>query len=44
MFVRAGALLGANWSLHDLRHTAAYRMETGRVASDASWRRIGQIA
>ena len=26
MFVRAGALLGANWSLHDLRHTAAYRM------------------
>jgi integrase len=26
MFVRGGALLGANWSLHDLRHTAAYRM------------------
>jgi len=26
MLVRAGALLGANWSLHDLRHTAAYRM------------------
>lgn len=26
MFIRAGALLGANWSLHDLRHTAAYRM------------------
>src|SRR5450756_117 len=26
MFNRAGALLGANWSLHDLRHTAAYRM------------------
>ena len=26
MFARANAALGANWSLHDLRHTAAYRM------------------
>jgi site-specific recombinase XerD len=26
MFNRANAALGANWSLHDLRHTAAYRM------------------
>jgi len=26
MFTRAGAALGANWSLHDLRHTAALRM------------------
>lgn len=26
MFHRANAALGANWSLHDLRHTAAYRM------------------
>ena len=26
MFTRADAALGANWSLHDLRHTAAYRM------------------
>ncbi|MGW3422452.1 tyrosine-type recombinase/integrase [Streptomyces phaeochromogenes] len=26
MFQRANALLGANWTLHDLRHTAAYRM------------------
>jgi integrase len=26
MFTRANAALGANWSLHDLRHTAAYRM------------------
>ena len=26
MFTRAGESLGANWSLHDLRHTAAYRM------------------
>jgi len=26
MFARANQELGANWSLHDLRHTAAYRM------------------
>jgi integrase len=26
MFTRANAELGANWTLHDLRHTAAYRM------------------
>ncbi len=26
MFTRANQELGANWSLHDLRHTAAYRM------------------
>jgi hypothetical protein len=26
MFNRANAMLLANWSLHDLRHTAAYRM------------------
>ena len=26
MFTRANAALGANWSLHDLRHSAAYRM------------------
>jgi site-specific recombinase XerD len=26
MFTRANAALGSNWSLHDLRHTAAYRM------------------
>jgi site-specific recombinase XerD len=26
MFARANAGLGSNWSLHDLRHTAAYRM------------------
>jgi site-specific recombinase XerD len=26
MFVRANKALGANWSLHDLRHSAAYRM------------------
>jgi site-specific recombinase XerD len=26
MFTRANAALGSNWSLHDLRHSAAYRM------------------
>jgi len=26
MFVRANKMLGANWSLHDLRHSAAYRL------------------
>jgi site-specific recombinase XerC len=26
MFVRVNAALGANWSLHDLRHSAAYRL------------------
>jgi integrase len=26
MFTRVNEVLGANWSLHDLRHTAAYRM------------------
>lgn len=26
MFARASGALGANWTLHDLRHTAAYRM------------------
>jgi len=26
MFVRANDLLGSNWSLHDLRHSAAYRL------------------
>jgi hypothetical protein len=26
MFTRANTALGSNWTLHDLRHTAAYRM------------------
>ncbi len=26
MFVRANAVLGANWTLHDLRHSASYRL------------------
>ena len=38
MFTRANAALGSNWSLHDLRHTAAYRMEGRGVASDATFR------
>jgi integrase len=37
MFTRASAGLGANWSLHDLRHSAAYRMEMSGVASAASF-------
>ena len=39
MFVRAGALLGANWSLHDLRHTAAYRMARDKNVplTDVQW-------
>jgi hypothetical protein len=36
MFHRASASLGANWSLHDLRHLAAYRMtrEPGMPLAD----------
>jgi site-specific recombinase XerD len=39
MFTRAGSLLGANWSLHDLRHTAAYRMarDEGMPLTDVQW-------
>ena len=39
MFTRAGAALGANWSLHDLRHTAAYRMarDPGMALTDVQW-------
>jgi integrase len=43
MFSRANAALGANWSLHDLRHTAAYRMARDpemmltSVISSLSW-------
>lgn len=39
MFGRAGAALGANWSLHDLRHTAAYRMarDPGMPLTDVQW-------
>ncbi len=44
MFVRANAALGANWSLHDLRHSAAYRLEMSRVASDATFGRSSERA
>ena len=39
MFTRASAVLGANWSLHDLRHTAAYRMarDPQMSLSDVQW-------
>ena len=39
MFVRANALLGSNWSLHDLRHTAAYRMarDPQMPLTDVQW-------
>ncbi|GGV29539.1 hypothetical protein GCM10010260_82600 [Streptomyces filipinensis] len=36
---RANALLGVNWTLHDLRHTAAYRMarDPGPALTDVQW-------
>lgn len=39
MFTRAGAALGANWTLHDLRHTAAYRMARDPLLplTDVQW-------
>ena len=39
MFHRASASLGANWSLHDLRHLAAYRMtrDPGMPLADVQW-------
>jgi site-specific recombinase XerD len=39
MFVRANALLGSNWSLHDLRHTAAYRLarDPDMPITDVQW-------
>ncbi|MDJ1136835.1 tyrosine-type recombinase/integrase [Streptomyces iconiensis] len=39
MFSRANAALGANWSLHDLRHTAAYRMarDPDMSLTDVQW-------
>jgi integrase len=39
MFTRANATLGANWSLHDLRHTAAYRMarDPDMPLTDVQW-------
>jgi site-specific recombinase XerD len=39
MFVRANAQLGANWSLHDLRHSAAYRLarDPQMPITDVQW-------
>ena len=39
MFGRANAALGANWTLHDLRHTAAYRMarDPQMPLTDVQW-------
>jgi integrase len=39
MFTRANAALGANWTLHDLRHTAAYRMarDPDMPLTDVQW-------
>ncbi|WP_330358332.1 tyrosine-type recombinase/integrase [Streptomyces chartreusis] len=39
MFNRANDLLGSNWTLHDLRHTAAYRMARDPKVSltDVQW-------
>jgi integrase len=39
MFSRVNALLDANWSLHDLRHTAAYRMarDPDMPLTDVQW-------
>jgi integrase len=39
LFARAGEALGANWTLHDLRHTAAYRMARDPLLplTDVQW-------
>jgi integrase len=39
MFTRANSVLGTNWSLHDLRHTAAYRMarDPDMPLTDVQW-------
>jgi integrase len=39
MFIRANTALGSNWTLHDLRHTAAYRMARDPQMSltDVQW-------
>ena len=39
MFTRANDVLGANWTLHDLRHTAAYRMarDPDMPLTDVQW-------
>ena len=39
MFIRANAAVGAGWTLHDLRHTAAYRLarDPQMPITDVQW-------
>ncbi|MGI5048428.1 integrase, partial [Streptomyces sp. JAC25] len=39
VFTRANQLLGANWTLHDLRHSAAKRMvrDPNLTLADVQW-------
>lgn len=39
MFARVNAVLGVNWTIHDLRHTAAYRMarDPDMSLTDVQW-------
>ncbi len=39
MFSRAQSVLGSNWTIHDLRHTAAFRMtsDPDMPLSDVQW-------
>lgn len=39
MFSRAQSMLGSNWTIHDLRHTAAFRMtsDPDMPLSDVQW-------
>jgi integrase len=39
MFTRASGALGANWTLHELRHSAAYRMarDPAMPLTDVQW-------
>jgi integrase len=39
MFNRPNDLLGANWTLHDLRHTASYRLarDPNMPLTDVQW-------
>jgi site-specific recombinase XerD len=39
MFERANAMLGSNWTLHDLRHSAAHRMarDPALALADVQW-------
>jgi integrase/recombinase XerC/integrase/recombinase XerD len=43
MFKRAQQALGSNWTLHDLRHSAAYRFNSG-VSIEVVRRRLGHAS